>query len=151
MLPYSKVSEFSDWQLDMQYKWIYLSLICHLFGKSFNMKKCTFSEWYLEGKHVGNGMTKWKKLGQNGDWMKIFTNLVFKNSPKNHSASSYHWWEKTLLTFRISLWTRSWAGICYVAYSEVKYMKSIKEGYLIIVCLGMSTEQPTSTHCHNQK
>jgi len=38
-----------------------------------------------------------------------------------------------------------------VGYSEVEYMKSVKEGYLIIVCLEMSTEQPTSTHCHNQK
>jgi len=30
-------------------------------------------------------------------------------------------------------------------------MKSMKEGYPISVCLEMSTEQPTSTHYHNQK
>jgi len=78
-------------------------------------------------------------------------NLVFKNSPKSHSASSHHCWENTLLTFRISMWTHSWAGTCYVGYSEVKYMKSIKGSYLIMVCLEMSTEQPTAAHLHNQK
>jgi hypothetical protein len=116
----------------MQYKWIYLSLICRLFYKVWTWRSvCSQSDDQRES--MLEMVCQTKKLGQDGDWMKFFYKFsVLQKFPKNHSVSLHHCWENTLLTFRISMWNHS-SGICYKGYSEVKYMKSIKEGYLGIV------------------